>query len=307
MRLAMLAVLGLVAYALPAQAQCTLTQFTVPGLTTAYDPFLDQASPVPVGLTLQTNGVSDCSGARVELALTYAPSSPQTGSQIHLKFAGADLAASVTGPGGQNYSIGDPANAFVDSRTSYPLGRAGLLSPGPIMQIGVPSGQTVPPGSYNAELQLVAKVIDAHGEVSQSSAPFSIMVNVKPSVRVAAGSGGLLIDVGELRPGAQGGPVRFDAYSNVDYTLRLISDNDFALVRNGRGAPGEGVPYQPIVSGAPVDSSASVSNQRIRNVEFTAPGGGLRHHTFAVRILPFSGLRAGDYLDLMTVEIRARI
>lgn len=306
MRMTMLAVLGLMACAIPAQAQCVLTQFSVPGVTASYDPFLDQSSPAPVGLTLQTNNSSDCSGARVELALTYAPSSPQTGSQIHLKFAGADLAATVTGAGGQSYPVGDPANAFVDSRTSYPLGRSGLLGGGPILQVGVAPGQTVPPGSYNAELQLLARVTDAHGEVSQSSAPFSVTVNVKPSVRVAAGSGGLLIDVGELRPGAQGGPVRFDAYANVDYNLRLISDNDFALVRNGRGTPAEGVPYQPIVSGTAVDSSSG-GNQRIRDVPFAAPGGGLRHHTFAVEILPFSGLRAGEYFDLLTVEIRARI
>jgi hypothetical protein len=299
-------VLLTVGLASPAMAACELSQFNVSAVVANYDPFAESFTPASTRLQVQTNSSNDCKGARVQLALTYSPTSPQSGSQVDLKFGGADLFGQVTGSSGQIHPVSDPATAFSRDPNSSPLSRGGLLGSGGTFQFSVTPGQPVPPGRYYAELQLLARVTDAAGKTSNFSAQFPIVVVVAPSVRLAAGSGTFIIDIGELTPGATGGPVRFDAYANIDYDIRLHSDNGFALARNGRSASLDHVPYIPIVSGTAADA-AGAGGERIRTLFFSGPGGGLRHHTLAVRILPFSGVRSGDYLDLLTMEIRARI
>lgn len=308
MRLMLLAVAATIACVSSAQAACNLAQFRASGVTATYDPFEGNFTPAPISVTLRTDSSRACEGARVQFAITYTAVSPQTGSRLTLENAGTTLAASLEGPAGHNHPISSPASAFANDPNSYALGRGGLLSGEPVLALAVKPGQSVPPGNYSAELQILARVTDSQNQISDFSAPLSVAVVVKPSVRLAAGSGGMIIDVGELRPGATGSPVTFDAYSNVDYDLRFISDNGFALVRGGHGGGDDGVPYQPVVSGINVDAGGADGNARTRRVRFDAPsGGGLRHHTFEVKILPFTGARAGEYLDALTIEIRARV
>jgi hypothetical protein len=289
-----------------AQASCHLDQFSVMGASASYDPFEENFTPAPVTITLRADGSNDCRDAHVQFALTYAPSSPQSGAQLVLKSGGSSLFGRLEGPPGHAHPVSDQATAFQNDPNSYALSHGGSLAGSPDFQLVVTPGQPVSPGYYVANLLLLVRVTDSHGSASDSSAPLSLTVRVKPSVRLAAGSGNLSIDVGELRAGARGGPVRFDAYANVNYELRLISDNDFVLVRDGHGSPGDGVAYEPFLSGMAVEASGRGSD-KTRTMEFGAPGGGLRHHRFEVTIPSVAGVRAGYYSDLMTVEIRAEI
>jgi hypothetical protein len=291
-----------------AQAACHLDQFSVMGVSASYDPFEENFTPAPVTITLRADRSGDCRDAQVQFALTYAPSSPQNGTQLTLKNGGSSLSARLEGPPGRAHPVSDPVTAFQNDPNSYRLSHSGSLASSPDFQLVVIPGQSVPPGYYTADLLLLVRVTDSHNDVSNSSAPLSLAVRVKPSVRLAAGSGNMTIDVGELRSGSRGGPVRFDAYANVNYELRLISDNDFALVRDGHGSSGDGVAYEPFVSGIAVEASGKGGSDHTRSIEFTAPGGGgLRHHRFDVTIPSVAGVRAGYYSDLMTIEIRAEI
>lgn len=302
----LLAILASVSSASAANTPCSLRSFTVTGVSATYDPLENNFIPVPISIRLQTNG--DCRRDAIQLALAPTNSTPQTGSQLVLTAAGDHILGTIETSGGSVLQIKNPANAFSNNPITSPLGSSGMQTSGPSLQLVLTPGQISIPGSYGALLNVLYRVVHDGAVVTSGSAPLVISVAVKPSVRLAATSN-LHLDVGEIKPGKTSDTVSFDAYSNVDYELILSSDNDFTLVRNGRGSPHDGTPYEPEIGNVAITSSATVPGHgQARRIQFSAPGhSGRSHQTFSIRILPFSGVPAGNYSDLMTMEIRARI
>ena len=288
-------------------ATCRLTQLSAVATTAVYDPFDVSFAPAAVAVNVQTTG---CRSARIQFALAPTPSTPQTGSQVNLSAPGSRLVASIENSNGQIQTVSNPVSAFQPNPPFFALTTTGALANTAPLQLAIQPGQPVPPSVYLANLFLLARVTDGDGTVTQvSSTSLSFAAIVKPSVRLAAGVGGLDIDLGELSPGEIGGPVGFGAYANVDYTIRLISDNGFRLEPSGHGSPAEGVPYATMISNqtAP-DTGNGQGGESVRSLDFNVPGGnGMRQQTLQVKVLPYSGLPAANYSDLLTLEIRARV
>lgn len=302
--IAAIAAFATAAIASPASAAaCRITQLTVPGIAAVYDPFDENFTPPTVQMSVQTSG--DCTGARIEFALGPTPSNPETGAKAKLVQGASSLFATVMA-GGQPRPIVTAAAAFRSNPLSLPIGSAGQITGDPSLALTLDRGQVAPPGLYAATLAMFARLIDADGRQSTSDSQLNLSVSVKPSVRLAAGAGQLSIDLGELRPGAVGGPVGFDAYANADYTVQLRSDNGFVMRRGGTGtAPG--VPYTPTLTNGTVTTVANEGATAIRQAFFDAPASGMRHHALRVTVNAFAALAAGQYSDVMTLEIRARI
>jgi hypothetical protein len=307
MKTACLAVLALLLTASDVDAACSLSNFSVSGVTATYDPFEGSFAPVPISLDARTIG--DCAGGRVQFALAPTPTSPQTGTQLVLNGQTDTLVGGIESAGGQGRRITNPATAFTGNQVSFPLGVSGVQSSGPLLRLILTPGQASPPGTYTALLNLLSRVTDKAGKQVENSVPLAVTVVVIPSVRLAAGSGDLYIDIGEIKPGVVGGPINFDAYANLGYTIVLKSENDFHLARLGHGSEHGGAPYVPLISNVAVTQDSSMDGAAgTRKIVFERPASnGLRHHIFGVRILPFTDLSAGDYSDLLTLEIRAKI
>ncbi len=276
---------------------CALGQITVPGLSSLYDPFDATFQSLARVATLNTSG--NCAGTRVLLTLAPTPYSPQVGSTVLLRQGnGAALSATVK-INSHSTPVSSSGGGFATNPLLLQAGSSGEIS----LNLDVDAGQVTPPGNYRAELLLQATAV-VNGKEQVQKGALDISVNVKPSVRLAAGSGNLAIDLGELKAGVVGGPVGFDAYSNVDYTLSMHSDNGF-LLKTQKGN-GQGVPYQVVLQ----DAGDVASSQGVRpsiNARFAVPPAGLRRHWLRVKVDPFGNLVAGQYSDVLTVEISARV
>lgn len=286
-----------------AHAACRLTQVTVPGVSVSYDPFDDTFTPSPVTLAFQTEG--DCSGARIEIALAPTPVSPQTGGIARLKNGAGSLGATVV-IGGQPREIVAQGAGMSTNPLSLPIGATGQVLGDATVALSLEQGQVAPPGHYSATLDLRVRLSGSTSKQPTLSNDLNLSVDVSPSVRLATGSGDLAIDLGELKSGSVGGPVNFDAYANVDYSLIMRSENAFMLRRAG-AMTAPGVPYTPMISNGAVGATTGPNAATVRQALFNAPGDGTRHHALRVKIEPFPSLAAGHYSDVLTLEIRARV
>lgn len=308
MRRVLLALCALVAPICTAHAACTINQFMVSGVTAQYEPFANGFSPASIAVTVR--GTADCRNKSIALALVQTPQTPVSGSPFALTDGGDQIKVSVLGQGGQSIPVaGSSSAAFISPRLILALGAAGDLQDGRALQLDVQPGQAVPPGDYTGQLSLYLCVLNGGqcdgAAITQALLP--ITVHVKRSLLLAALSS-QYIDVGELKPGATGGPVSFDAYANIKYELVLVSDNDFMLAPDGHGGFSDSVPYLPYISGESVNRSATINGHiHARGIDFSVPGGGgVRRHLFTVKILPFRDLPAGYYSDILTICIRAQ-
>jgi hypothetical protein len=304
-----LALLAILAPLCTVHAACTITQFTASGVTAQYEPFSNRLTAAAIAITVRGN--ADCKNKSVALALVQTPQTPVTGSPFVLSDGGSNqIKVEITGQGGQAMPVsGSLGSAFMSPQFALTLGAAGGLQNGNALHLTVPAGQAVPPGDYTGQLSLYLCVLDAGQCNSATAIPAALTptVHVRQSLLLAALSS-RYIDVGELKPGATGGPVSFDAYANIKYALILISDHDFALAPWGQGRRYDSVPYLPYISGEPVDRSSTMHGySHARKIDFAVPGGsGIRHHLFSVKILPFHDLPAGHYSDVLTICIRAQ-
>ena len=285
-----------------ARAACSIDQFLLRGVATSYDPFQNAAYPSIIALSARATG--SCTSDLLQFAMTPSPTNPQTGPVVRLSSGAHALSASIEDASGTPRPVTTEGAAFTSTEVSLPLGRTGLQGPSPLKLVIQP-GQAVPPGVYSAQLNVLWRVIDKTGSTIQGGRSLLLVsVRVIPSVWLAAGSD-TLIDLGEIRPNEISTAVRFDAYSNVGYDLVLISDNRFQLRRGNRTQPG--IDYMPYISGLPVVlPSRSDMSEAGRVISFQAPGNGARMQSFNVKILPFRDMPAGNYGDLVTLEIRAR-
>lgn len=288
-----------------AQARCAIGEFhaVVAGVT--YDPFDVDAPAAPISVRASTTG--DCRSARVQLAIVSTSQSPRTGSTIDLAAGSGLLNASVLDAGGGARTVaGTASSAFLERPPFLPLGAQGIQTSGASLRLSVTPGQPAAPATYVAHLLLAARVTDESGATTETETPLDLSVYVKPSVRLAAGSLDLSIDLGELKSGVVGAnPIRFDAYSNIDYEINLRSANAFALARAGGGAGGPH--YAPILTPT-ARSRAAADTVDTQRFLYDAPrGDGRRSHTLNVQLAPLDRQPAGAYSDDMTVEIRARL
>ena len=298
---------GASALATGAQARCAIGQFAASGAAMSYDPFDIRSTPAEI--TVRATADGDCRGARVQFSLVRTNASPQSGGQLVLAGSGGgELSADVRDAGGAPQPVAaTEVSAFVSNPPYLPVGAAGVLSAAPTLRLTVAPGQPAPPGEYVAHLLLAARVTDQDGQTTQTATPVDLQAYVTPSVRLAAGTNDLNIDLGELSAGEQGQPVRFDAYANLDYDLVVRSQNGFVLARAGDA--GVVAPYQASVSAEALTQAAPGGDgAKARMVTFRAPAGdGRRNHTFNVRLGAFKDLPAGVYSDDVTLEIRAKV
>ncbi|MDQ2878622.1 MAG: hypothetical protein M3R41_06065 [Pseudomonadota bacterium] len=285
-------------------AQCKITGVTAPGVSATYDPFDVTFTPSPVSISIQTRG-DNCAGAKVELALVTTTTSPNTGSQVRLVNGGSVILGTVLAAG-QPRAIVNSTAAFTTNPLLLTVGSAGSISGDASLALALQPGQVGSPGVYDANLGLVALLTDTKGNQSTADTTVNVAVTVRASVRVAAGSGQLSINLGELKPGAVGGPITFDAYANVNYNLLFSSDNGFVMRRGGSGSA-PGVPYTPTLSNGTISIVSAGGPTAKRQASFTSPNDGRRHHSLSVTVDPFPNLGAGQYSDVMTLEIRARV
>ena len=278
-------------------AACSLGQITVPGLASLYDPFDATFQSLARVATLHTAG--DCGGTRVLLTLAPTSYSPQVGPKVLLQHGGGAALSATVKINNHSTPVAPPGGGFATNPLLLQAGSSGEI----LLNLDLEAGQVAPPGYYRAQLSLQATAVVNDKEQIQQ-ATLDIAVNVKPSVRLAAGSGNLVIDLGELKAGAIGGPVGFDAYSNVDYTLSLHSDNGFLLKSQQRSA--QGVPYEAMLQDA-TDVAVSQGARPSIQARFPVPATGLRRHWLRVKVDPFFNLGAGQYSDVLTVEISARV
>jgi hypothetical protein len=280
-----------------ANAECRLDTFQISNgqVFAQYDPF--EATSTPTSVPLNSTGNSDCRNANVRITLAADPSTPfALDGAIRLR-SGADVLEARLGD-----SNGHVTNSLFSSGTPSALlrfGTAGDVRQGDLRLV-LPPGQRVPPGVYTARLIATAQVVDDNGdEGAPRSATFAISVTVRPIVGLAAGTDTTL-NLGILRTGDTAeNPVRFLAYANTGYRLRLSSDHDFAMTLNGRSnAPS--IAYVPVLDRQDVGAS--------NDVEFADPGFlGFRIHKLNVRVPQLDRRPAGVYRDYITVEISANV
>jgi hypothetical protein len=161
-------------------------------------------------------------------------------------------------------------------------------------------GQVVSPGIYRAPL--IAKTMLNQGNVTpEAQSTFELVIIVGPAVGLAPASA-MEINLGTLESNDTAtAPAAFDAYANIDYELEILSDNDFRLVRDG--VPGQAaVAFVPVLDAQLLPSSAA-------RATFDRPLGAnsRRRHQLNAKVPSIAGAPAGDYEDVMTVQISAKL
>ncbi len=289
----------------PAQAwaagePCRLASLNLSGIAASYDPFDPAPVISPVPISVRTTG-DDCGGARLQMALVNSQTSPETGASARLVLEGNAILANVT-IAGQAAPVVQTTQAFAINPISLPLGNAGSLAGNATLSMSVREGQVARPGLYSASLQIAARLTDRSGQTSEMTVPVTLSLSVIPSMRLVGGNT-RLIDLGELTENKTSSLFAFTAYANDDYALVVSSQNGFQVKRrNSPNAPG--VQYSPVLANA-VLSSADVSGTM--RAQFPSPLGGIQHHSVSIKVGAVNGLMAGDYADVMTLQIQPRI
>lgn len=174
--------------------------------------------------------------------------------------------------------------------------KAGLAT----LYLRLATGQRVPPGLYRATMR-AASALNAGNNTPSLSEPFEIVIRVEAAVGLAPANG-VALDLAELTDGDRAvQDITFDAYANVDYELRFISDNMFNLKLNG-GATAPGVAYIPVLDGNPLSTATP-------RADFDMPvsSDNRDRHRLNVSVPSISGAPAGKYQDFLTIEVRARV
>jgi len=287
-----------------AVADCELKSVRVvsEGVVLRYDPF--DRSDTPVELPLRVDGTDECVNARVQMSIMPELDSIGPAGSLQASDGRSAVVVDLLSQGMNARIVTEPSNAFSGSAPVGRMSSTGVLT-GPGLRTLVPYGQVVAPGLYRARARLLTQILDAEGEASAViETPFFIEVVVQPSFRLAAGVERQLF-LGELREGAESAPVRFNAFANVGYELRVRSDRNWRLTLAGSEAlGGPAVPYRASISGRPVDAG----DGEVATLVFDQPSGeGVRSHDLKTTALAFAPQPAGRYEDQITIEIGPRI
>ncbi|WP_206239867.1 hypothetical protein [Novosphingobium terrae] len=280
--------------------QCRLTALNLSGINASYDPFDPAAVISPAPISVRTSG--DCTGAHLQLSLVASQTSPETGASARLVLGGNAILANVT-IAGHAAPVVQPSQAFVPNPVSLPLGSAGSLLGNANMAMSVPEGQVARPGVYSASLQIAAQLTDRSNHKSELTVPVILSLSVIPSMRLVGGGNSRLIDLGELAENKVSSTFPFTAYANDDYAIVVSSQNGFQIKRrNSPNSPG--VRYSPVLANAAL---SSVDGHGTMRAQFPPPIGGIQHHAVSIRVGTINGMMAGDYSDVMTLQIQPKI
>lgn len=206
----------------------------------------------------------------------------------------------ATGPGGIT------VQATLTSRTSNNGGgnddtfnvKAGIQT----LYFLVERGQVVPPGDYVAPMIAEERLDNGNNPPGENVVtPFQLIIRVNPAVGLAPAIG-TEVDLGELSNNDTAtNPVQFDAYANVDYELEILSDHDFNLLRGGQTG-GAAIGYSPLL-----DAAALPASDPRRDFDRPLGQDSRRRHTLNVQVPSIAGKPAGNYEDVLTVQISAKV
>jgi hypothetical protein len=286
--------------ALPAAADCRIDTLLLDGgrVSIPYDPF--DTGQVRVALPIRISG-SECESQRVALAVASESSQPLQAGGVVLTSGADRLAVEIVDRTGANRL----KTSELDLQGNSAIGRftgSGSALDEQTLFIQIEPGQMIGPARYLTRLLLSAQPIaetGARGAVAVT--PFDVEVVVEPTLLLGAGSD-TTIDLGELSSGEVSPAVRFTAYANTNYELAVRSETGFRL---RRGEADTGLLYRPLIGAAEV-TIGSQANERV--ARFTRPSAeGRRSHELQVQLAPFTRPPAGEYSDIVTVEIRSRL
>ena len=203
----------------------------------------------------------------------------------------------LQGPGGETLTatISDQSGVNGSGQNDRFNVKQGIVT----LYVQVSRGQVVPPGVYRARLQATTMLNNGNNTPHQTDV-FDVIVAVGPVVGLAPATGAEL-DLGELESGDSAVvPVTFDAYANVDYELRVVSDCDFKLRRDGDPSL-QGASYLPVLDQAVLPTDEPDKDFARPSLDFH------RRHELNVNVPDITGLPSGDYEDVLTVQISAKV
>jgi hypothetical protein len=236
-------------------AGCEVSSLTVVGgsIATDYDP--TEAADMEVEFTIDVVSTG-CGSQNIPLSIDADPTDPDavSGNTINLEASdGSKLSARISS---KQRSSSNGA-LVVDPK------RDGTTSSGPFYLV-LTSGQRVAPGTYSASLQAAVTPNQGGAKTGRIAAPFQVIVNVRPLIGLAAGSGTEL-DLGQISAGGKAmSPVSFHAYANINYTLKFTSDYEFRMRKNSQNAD-PSIPYVLLFNNQVLSANGS-------QVQFTVPG-----------------------------------
>jgi hypothetical protein len=203
----------------------------------------------------------------------------------------------LTGPGGETLTaiISDRSGVNGNGQNDRFNVKQGIAT----LYVQLSRGQIVSPGVYRAPMRATTMLNNGNNTPHEDQL-FDVIVTVGPVVGLAPATGTEL-DLGELEAGDSAvTPVTFDAYANVDYELSVSSDYAFNLRRNGNPSL-EGAGYVPVLDGTALAVSDAEADFSRPTVDFH------RRHELNVQVPSVNGLPAGDYEDVLTVQISAKV
>lgn len=287
---ALLAGLGQIESAFPAECQGRIGPETRITGRTEYDPF----SPVDVSdayrLSVMNTGAQPC-----RYALLFRSRSPRP-------MLGSRLAYSLSGQDGRALLTSAPAQAAPLARTPAPVepNTPAALT----YELTVPRGQFAAPGSYGDDIDLELYALDDNDRIRSPAlhtATLAVSYTVPRvlSVNVKGGEMTTTLGFGQLSTGQQRSVV-IEARSNQTYQLDVTSEQRGALTLTPK-APGEewSVPYAATLAGQRLDL---VRGTALGNLPATAPGSEAAY-ALVVTIGDATRKRAGRYEDVITIEV----
>lgn len=275
-----------------AYADCAASSVSVSGgeIRTQYD-YLSP-SPTVQRSALRVVGTPDCASQGLLITVTADRSDGALGfgSSLILRSGNETLFADLQVVSRSASSARD-SQSRGDTGKGLSLSATGDLSRDDLV-LTVRPGQLPLPGRYSATVRVAASPGPSSSSTVNDGTPLEVVVEVKPMVGLAAGSGTSL-ELGAIRPGGSADrPVTFQAYSNTPYEIQLLSDNDWKLQR-GRSTNGA-IGYSPEMTGL----GPAYSGQ------FQPSTGPYQRHDLNVRVGEFQRAGAGIYADWVTIRIR---
>lgn len=175
------------------------------------------------------------------------------------------------------------------------------------VRMSLPSGQTVPAGSYSErvtarlfERRGGGRLRDERGLTLRAAVSSQAEVNLarQPGVSFSAGRSYDVVDFGELETG-ESRAIIVRIRANSAYRVSLESENLGELVRQGAlGADVDRITYSARLDGDGLDLTAPIIALR----DPLAPGAS-EELVFDVVIGDVSDARAGDYADMITITV----
>lgn len=241
----------------------------------------------------------------------------QTGAPCDFFLAASSLAsggaAQLEGPeGGLSFDVLQDTNGpsflspdFNGTETSRLTGRfsGGRGAHGASLYVSIPTGQFVRGGTYQGQVMVRLFRQGANGPELVAEAPFAILAEVPPVLKVRLdGEGdemrGTQIDLGDVSA-PQTQRIGFQVAANTDVHVTFASDNHGKLKHS---IARQGIAYTILFQGKPIDLTGPNNRTAIDNIF----GRDARYAELSINVLPLDREPvAGEYADRLTVTFTA--